>query len=249
MCDKGNEVEFNSKICTITNLDTDEVVLKGKRQINVYKISIMSLPQSEHTCLSVVEDDPLLWHKKLRHASLSQLNKLAAKDLFLGLPKVEFSSNKVCEACVRGKHVKSPFKSKKVVSAFKPLELLLMDLCGPIRVRSRGGTRYVFVIVDDFSKYTWTLFLGSKDETFEFSSDEFSSDKIRPWKHQRSHPLENIISDQNAGVQTRSSLRNLRALTTFLSRVEPKTIKEDLKDLDWIIAMQEELNQSERSKV
>ena len=60
MCDKGNEVKFNSKICTITKLDTDKIVLRGKRHNNVYKISIMSLPQSEHTCLSVVEDDPLL---------------------------------------------------------------------------------------------------------------------------------------------------------------------------------------------
>jgi len=42
-----------------------------------------------------------------------------------------------------------------------------MDLCGPIRVTSRGGKRYVLVIVDDYSRFTWTLFLASKDETFE----------------------------------------------------------------------------------
>ncbi|XP_070058126.1 uncharacterized protein [Nicotiana tomentosiformis] len=44
------------------------------------------------------------------------------------------------------------------------------------------------------------------------------------------------------GVQTRSSIRNLCALTAFLSQVEPKTIKEALKVPDWIIAMQDELN-------
>ncbi|XP_070035235.1 uncharacterized protein [Nicotiana tomentosiformis] len=44
-----------------------------------------------------VEDDPLLWHKRLGYASLSQLNKLAAKDLVLGLPKVEFTSDKTNE--------------------------------------------------------------------------------------------------------------------------------------------------------
>ncbi|XP_016435912.1 putative mitochondrial protein AtMg00820 [Nicotiana tabacum] len=68
-------------------------------------------------------------------------------------------------------------------------------------------------------------------------------------ENQSSHPLENIISDPNAGVQIRSSLRNLCALITFLSQVEPKTIKEALKDLYWIIIMQEELNKFERSKV
>ncbi|XP_019237825.1 PREDICTED: uncharacterized protein LOC109217974 [Nicotiana attenuata] len=70
-----------------------DVYYMGKRHNNVYKISIMSLTQSEHTCLSVVNDDPLLWHRRLGHVSLSQLNKLAARDLVLGLPKVEFTSN------------------------------------------------------------------------------------------------------------------------------------------------------------
>nr|XP_016500738.1 PREDICTED: uncharacterized protein LOC107819164 [Nicotiana tabacum] len=69
-------------------------LIQSKRHNNVYKISIMSLPQSENTCLSVVEYDPLLRHRRLGHASLSQFNKLAAKDLVLELPKVEFTSDK-----------------------------------------------------------------------------------------------------------------------------------------------------------
>nr|GFA39824.1 hypothetical protein [Tanacetum cinerariifolium] len=39
-----------------------------------------------------------------------------------------------------------------------------MDLCGPMRVASINGKRYVLVIVDDYSRYTWTHFLRSKDE-------------------------------------------------------------------------------------
>ncbi|XP_070042555.1 uncharacterized protein [Nicotiana tomentosiformis] len=80
-------------------------------------------------------------NRRLGHANLSQLNKLAAKDLVLGLPKVEFTSDKVCDACVRGKHVRSSFKSKKFVSTSKLLELLHMDLYGPMRIRSRRGKR------------------------------------------------------------------------------------------------------------
>ncbi|GKC46989.1 retrovirus-related pol polyprotein from transposon TNT 1-94 [Tanacetum coccineum] len=40
-----------------------------------------------------------------------------------------------------------------------------MDLCGPMRVASINGKKYILVIVDDYSRYTWTLFLRSKDET------------------------------------------------------------------------------------
>jgi len=42
-----------------------------------------------------------------------------------------------------------------------------MDLCGPMKVRSRGGSRYVFVLVDDYSRYVWPIFLFTKDETFD----------------------------------------------------------------------------------
>ncbi|GKA69926.1 retrovirus-related pol polyprotein from transposon TNT 1-94 [Tanacetum coccineum] len=40
-----------------------------------------------------------------------------------------------------------------------------MDLCGPMRVENFNGKKYVLVIVDDYSRYTWTYFLRFKDET------------------------------------------------------------------------------------
>nr|GEX81523.1 Gag-Pol polyprotein [Tanacetum cinerariifolium] len=46
-----------------------------------------------------------------------------------------------------------------------------MDLCGPMRVASINGKKYVLVIVDDYSRYTWTRFLRSKDETPEVLID------------------------------------------------------------------------------
>ncbi|GKG12578.1 retrovirus-related pol polyprotein from transposon TNT 1-94 [Tanacetum coccineum] len=39
-----------------------------------------------------------------------------------------------------------------------------MDLCGPMRVESINGKKYVLIIVDDYSRYTWTHFLRSKDK-------------------------------------------------------------------------------------
>ena len=95
------------------------------------------------------------------------LNKLVSKDLVVGLPSIKCNDDKVCDACVKGKQTRISFKSKKYVSISRPLELLHVDLCGPIRITSRGDKRYVFVIVDDYSRFTWTLFLASKDESFE----------------------------------------------------------------------------------
>ena len=167
LCDKGNQVAFLPDQCLITNIKSGDVVLRGKRHNNVYKVCFETLPPNILTCLSAVKEDVSLWHNRLGHASLSLLRKLVSKDLVVGSPSIKFDDSQVCDACAKGKHVKSSFKSKKVVSTSRPLELLHVDLCGPMRVLSRGGKRYVFVIVDDYSRFTWTIFLGSKDESFE----------------------------------------------------------------------------------
>ncbi|GKA91727.1 retrovirus-related pol polyprotein from transposon TNT 1-94 [Tanacetum coccineum] len=50
----------------------------------------------------------------------------------------------------------------------KVLHTLYMDLCGLIRVQRINGKKYILVIVDDYSRFTWVKFLRSKDETLEF---------------------------------------------------------------------------------
>jgi len=148
-------------------MNAGDVVLTGKRHKNVYKVCISSLPQDNLTCLSALNDDVMLWHRRLGHASLSLLNKLASKDLVVGLPSIKYNDGKVCDACGRGKQVRNSFKLKNCVSITPPLEMLHVNLCNPMRITSRGGKRYMLVVVDDYSCFTWTLFLVSKDETFE----------------------------------------------------------------------------------
>nr|GEY06204.1 retrovirus-related Pol polyprotein from transposon TNT 1-94 [Tanacetum cinerariifolium] len=70
-------------------------------------------------------------------------------------------------SCELSKAKRISFKSKAVSSSKGRLNLLLMDLCGPMRVASINGKKYILVIVDDYSRYTWILFLRSKDESPE----------------------------------------------------------------------------------
>ena len=167
LCDKDNLVVFSPKQCLVVNINTGDFLLKGKQHKNVYKVCISSLRQNNLTCLSALNDDVVLWHKRLGHASLSLLNKLVSKDLVVGLPSIKYNDDKVCDACARGKQVRKSFKLKNCVSITQPLEMLDVDLCGPTRITSRCGKRYVLVIVDDYSRFTWTLFLASKDENFK----------------------------------------------------------------------------------
>jgi len=98
---------------------------------------------------------------------MHHLNHLVRKDIVIGLPKLKFEKNKLCEACQREKQVKNSFQSKNVVSTSKPLELLHIDLFNPSRTMSLGVNYYGLAIVDDYSRFTWTLFLKTKNEAFE----------------------------------------------------------------------------------
>nr|GEU77056.1 retrovirus-related Pol polyprotein from transposon TNT 1-94 [Tanacetum cinerariifolium] len=89
------------------------------------------------------------------------------RDIVIGLPKLKYVKDQLCSSCELSKTKRSSFKSKAVPSLKGRLTLLHMDLCGPMRVDSINGKKYILVIVDDYSKYTWTLFLCSKDKTPE----------------------------------------------------------------------------------
>ena len=167
MCDRGNSAHFFPTHCFVKSIKTGRIVLRGKRWKNVYVTRLDSLASSHLTCLSVSVNDPFLWHKRLGHVNLTHLGKLSQKGLVKGLPLTDYVSDKLCDACVKGKQTKSSFKSKNVVSTSEVLELLHLDLCGPMRVRSFGGSWLVMVIVDDYSRFTWTIFLSSKDHVFE----------------------------------------------------------------------------------
>ena len=99
-----------------------------------------------------------LAQKNCTHTYAS-LDKLISNDLVIGLPKLKFEKEHVCEACQKGKQTKQSFKLKNFVSTSKPLELLHMDLFGPSRTMSLGGNYYALIVVDDFSRFAWKTFL------------------------------------------------------------------------------------------
>ena len=148
LCDIGYKVLFDKKECTIIDSKTNEVIFTGNRKNNVYKIKFSYKPNKVISCLSTSNDEKWLWHRRLGHASMSQLSKLFKNECVVGLPKLDFQKDKLCDACQFEK------QSKSSVSTTKPLELIHMDLFGPSKTLSLGGKRYAYVLVDDFSRFT-----------------------------------------------------------------------------------------------
>ncbi|GKC94910.1 retrovirus-related pol polyprotein from transposon TNT 1-94 [Tanacetum coccineum] len=105
-----------------------------------------------------------LWHRRLSHLNFDTINLLSKNNIVNGLPKLKFVKDHLCSSCELGKAKRKSFHTK-TTRLKRRLQLLHMDLCGPMRVESINGKKYVLVIIDDYSRYTWTHFLRSKDET------------------------------------------------------------------------------------
>nr|KAJ0192955.1 hypothetical protein LSAT_V11C800440770 [Lactuca sativa] len=103
-----------------------------------------------------------IWHKRFSHLNFKNLSKISNQDLVRGLPKFSVVKDKMCSACEQGKQTKSSFKPKSCSSISVPLHLLHMDLFGPIPIRSLGGNKYTLVVVDEFTRFTWVVFLKKK---------------------------------------------------------------------------------------
>ncbi|GKB66803.1 putative ribonuclease H-like domain-containing protein [Tanacetum coccineum] len=86
-------------------------------------------------------------------------------NLVRGLPSKLFENDQSCVACHKGKQHRASCKSKTENSISLPLHMLHMDLFGLTFVKSLKKKMYCLVVTDDFSKFTWVLFLDTKDET------------------------------------------------------------------------------------
>ncbi|GJZ01917.1 retrovirus-related pol polyprotein from transposon TNT 1-94 [Tanacetum coccineum] len=171
-CDADLEVAFRKSTCFVRDLQGNDL-LSGNRGSDLYTISLQETTSSTPICL-LAKASPTqawLWHRRLSHLNFDYINLLSKKDIVIGLPKLKYVKDQLCSSCEVSKAKRSSFKSKTVPSSKGRLNLLHMDLCGPMRVASINGKKYILVIVDDYSRYTWTLFLRSKDETPEVLKD------------------------------------------------------------------------------
>ncbi|GJS40681.1 integrase, catalytic region, zinc finger, CCHC-type containing protein [Tanacetum coccineum] len=99
----------------------------------------------------------------LKGARVSNLYTISISDMAASSP-FKYDKDHLCSACEQGKSNKASLQPKLVPSAHSKLELIHMNLCGPMRVESINGKKYILVIVDDNSRYMWVYFLRRKDE-------------------------------------------------------------------------------------
>ncbi|GJS73173.1 putative ribonuclease H-like domain-containing protein [Tanacetum coccineum] len=180
ICDTKNKVLFTDKECLVLSKEfqlpeNSQVVLIVPRRNNLYCFNLYDIiPERDVTCLlakaSLVESTK--WHRRMAHVNFKNMNKLAKHGLVNGLPSKLFTNEHNCVACNKGKQHKASYKAITAVSTISaPLQLLHMDLFGPTSIRSIDHKYYSLVVTDDFSRFTWVFFLGTKDETYGILKD------------------------------------------------------------------------------
>ncbi|GJX80572.1 retrovirus-related pol polyprotein from transposon TNT 1-94 [Tanacetum coccineum] len=156
----------------------------------------------DQICLTTIDENSTLWHRRLGHANMRLIQSLASKDLVRNLPKFKFDKH-FCDACKIGKQAYASHKAKNVVSTTRCLELLHMDLFGPSVVRSYGGNRYTLVIVDDYSRKIEESLNVTFDETPPPSKtsplvdDDLDEEEAIREIEKKNHLLENVIGNLN----------------------------------------------------
>jgi transposase InsO family protein len=180
---QGVQFEFYEDHCYA--LKNNCVVLSAVKTDNgLYKLAsppiYPAIPRpprlTEATYLTAAEEkDPQLWHQRLGHIGYSSMQKLIDQQMVNGLPitaeDVE-KAKETCDTCHRNKLTRLPFKSSETQTS-APLELVHMDLCGPLPP-SLGKARYIATFLDDYSAYSVVKLLRYKSDVYQAVTEVFA---------------------------------------------------------------------------
>nr|GEW63502.1 hypothetical protein [Tanacetum cinerariifolium] len=245
-CDKGLEVAFRKSACFVRN-ENGVDLLTGDRSSNLYTIALNEIASNSSTCLLAKASSwqSWLWHQCLSHLNFATINNLVKKNLvrdeaseviisFIKKTQVNFQLQVQRVRTDNG----TEFKNKTLATFFD--EVGISQQFSAARMPQQNGVveRRNRTLVEAAR----TMLTFAKLPLF-----------LWPYPHEtkwtKDHPLHKIIGDPKSTVRTRGQLANLCLFACLLSSIEPANVAEALKDADWVIAIQDELDQFARLKV
>jgi transposase InsO family protein len=167
LCKMGYNCIFTDIGVTVFRRSDDSIAFKGVIDGQLYLVNFNDNNAELDTCLIAKTNMGWLWHHRLAHIGMKNFHKLLKGEHILELTNIYFEKERICSACQAGKQVGAHHPYKNIMTIDRPLKLLHMDLFGPITYISINGSKYCFVIVDDYSRFTWVFFLQEKSQTQE----------------------------------------------------------------------------------
>ena len=160
----GCDIRLRGETLTMHDQDGKLLVSATRQRNRLYKVR---MGVKDNICLlSTTTSESSRWHARLGHINMDTIKSMVQKELVVGLPHLSFDKG-ICGSCLLGKQTRNTFPQATSYRAEKVLELIHGDLCGPISPTTRPGNKYVFVLIDDHSRYMWTILLKEKSEAFE----------------------------------------------------------------------------------
>ena len=130
---------------------SNDILLRVTRSKNrLYKANLRI---GKPVCLFAnLHDKAWLWHARLGHLNFGSMKNMVSKKLVHGIPPTKHTTN-IYDICLIGKHSRAPFPQQANTRSEAPLDLVFGDLCGPISPPTPTGKRYIFLLIDDYSRY------------------------------------------------------------------------------------------------
>ncbi|GJT85867.1 retrovirus-related pol polyprotein from transposon TNT 1-94 [Tanacetum coccineum] len=190
-CDADLEVAFRKSTCYIRDLKGNDL-LTGSCGTDLYSITLQNTTSPNLICLmaKASSSQAWLWHRRLSHLNFDTINLLSKYDIVTGLPKLKFVKDHLCSSCELGKAKRKSFKTKPTPSSKRQLQILHMDLCGPMRVeRFNDRTLARKVLRKDFDvshptqstvggKYLASISLGAELPLFRTALKGWTSTEL-----------------------------------------------------------------------
>ncbi len=154
------EVHFDKEKCIVSK-DGKNFVIGQLVNGMLYTVNAVEFAHPS----TANEETPEIWHQRLGHLNHNYVDQMKKKDLVTGM---NYDSNhtpeKECEGCTLGKMSRNPFPKKSQGRATKPYEVIHSDVCGPMQVDSKGGSKYMVTFIDNYSRYATAYFIKNKSE-------------------------------------------------------------------------------------
>ena len=99
----GYDSYFTKNCVKVFRSDNLKLVFVGHVENNLYVADFSKENHLSHTCLKASNDMGWLWHRRLGHVNMRNLNRLLSGDHIVGLTNVTFEKDRVCSSCVAGK--------------------------------------------------------------------------------------------------------------------------------------------------
>jgi transposase InsO family protein len=161
----GHRVLMDDDLIEVEEKESCKVIVRVQRTMNrLYKIELV--PVEPISLLTSVQDEAWMWHGRLGHVSFQALKKLVDKEMVGGVPLIQHP-DQVCQACMAAKQTRMPFPHSAMWRAEEPLQLVHVDLCGPITPVTAGGNKYFMLLVDDCTRWCRVYMLKTKNQATE----------------------------------------------------------------------------------